>query len=164
MIKFETINGKLCWMVKPEPCPACGGTGKVIKEPCDAQKSESATQDPLSVTDATQPEYEVGDWVRTKDGDGLIVEIPLTMPEIMLTNWKKISIHAFDIERKLDPSEVIVNIGCLSGTVRKSSTGGDYFRLLGVDGEASIDFVMLDTPTRELVQSLLKSQEEKQSD
>ena len=77
----------------------------------------------------------------------------------MRVYWNKTDLTHY-LDTPISPSEVVVRIGCLSGTVRKSSTGGDYFRLFGVDGEASIDFVMLDTPRRELVRELLKAQEE----
>jgi len=67
------------------------------------------------------------------------------------------------IIRKLDPSEVIVKIGCLSGTVEKAQ---DYAYFLLWHSKTDCDYSMikwdaLDIPTRELVESLLKAQEEK---
>ena len=60
---------------------------------------------------------------------------------------------------KASPSEVIVKIGCLKGTVAHSSSS--HFCLCAEDNWTMIAFDMLDTPTRELVESLLKAQEEK---
>lgn len=68
------------------------------------------------------------------------------------------------IIHKLKPSQVVVEIGCLSGTVRPVSTNGTHiwFHLVGVDDKtiATIRISCLDTPTRELVESLLEAQEE----
>jgi len=66
--------------------------------------------------------------------------------------------------RKLSPSEVVIHIGCLSGTVEPVSTNGIHiwFHLIGVDDKtiATIRISSLDTETRELVESLIKGQEE----
>ena len=67
--------------------------------------------------------------------------------------------------RKLSPSEVIVNIGCLSGTVERRTyfDTDKFFSLKNPEMEmaaAVINIDALDTPTRELVESLLKAQEE----
>lgn len=66
-----------------------------------------------------------------------------------------------DITRKLDPSEVIVNIGCLSGTVELLTWKRAGFNLITKHGRCWILLDALDAPTRELVESLLKAQEEK---
>jgi len=73
------------------------------------------------------------------------------------------------IIRKLKPSQVIVQIGCLSGTVKDLSYVEDgRFWFIGKKTErcpggmyAILYEEMLDTPTRELVESLIKAQEEK---
>ena len=73
-----------------------------------------------------------------------------------------------NIIRKLKPSEVIVEIGCLSGTVKDLSYVEDgRFWFIGKKTErcpggmhAILYGEMLDTPTREIVESLLKAQEE----
>ena len=66
--------------------------------------------------------------------------------------------------RKLDPSEVVIRIGCLSGTVTYAISD-DCFLLAKVNDPqhraCCIDMSMLDTPTREMVESLLMAQEEK---
>ena len=74
------------------------------------------------------------------------------------------SVYPENIARKLSPSEVVIHVGCLSGTVRPVSTNGIHmwFHLIGVDDKtiATIRISCLDTPTRKLVESLLKAQEE----
>ena len=67
------------------------------------------------------------------------------------------------IIRKLDPSEVVIHIGCLSGMVEKAS---DYAYFLLWHSKTDCDYSMikwsaLDAPTRSLVESLLKAQEVK---
>jgi len=67
------------------------------------------------------------------------------------------------ITRKLDPTEVVIHIGCLSGTVEKAQ---DYAYFLLWHSKTDCDYSMIkwsaiDTPTRELVESLLDAQDEK---
>ncbi len=144
-------------------------------------RAASAYQWQLYAEPKHESQYKVGDWVEYRlhantavSGDNMMGQIiyigrigDTSIEVLPVGNYEHNSslstyhvIYASRIIRKLKPSQVVVKIGCLSGTVRKSSTGGDYFRLLGVDGEASIDFVMLDPETRSLVESLLKAQEE----
>jgi hypothetical protein len=71
------------------------------------------------------------------------------------------------ITRKLDPSEVIVHIGCLSGTIAKSCDP-NYFLMLHsrpiTDCNYSmIRFSAIDTETREIVESLLEAQKNKEN-
>ena len=110
-----------------------------------------------------EPEFKVGDWVEFKGkqyrisaigGKGLFDDDNLIMFEGVI--W---GVSEKAELRKLDPSEVIVKIGCLKGTVRKYPNA--RFRLINGVFVSIIDINMLDTPTRELVESLLKAQEEK---
>ena len=72
------------------------------------------------------------------------------------------SVYPENITRKLDPSEVVIRIGCLSGTV-SSAISEDCFLLAMVNDPqhraCCIDMSMLDTQTRELVEGLLEAQE-----
>ena len=110
-----------------------------------------------------EPEFKVGDWVEFKGkqyrisaigGKGLFDDDNLIMFEGVI--W---CVSEKAEPRKLDPSEVIVKIGCLKGTVAHSSSS--HFCLCAEDNWTMIAFDMLDTPTRELVESLLRAQEEK---
>lgn len=76
----------------------------------------------------------------------------------------------FKRKRKLSPSEVVIQIGCLSGTVCKCDDVGMedthfYLHTPGTEDDTNIGtwcliaLAMLDTATHELVQSLLKAQE-----
>ena len=109
-----------------------------------------------------EPAFKVGDWVEFKGkqyrisaigGKGLFDDDNLIMFEGVI--W---CVSEKAEPRKLDPSEVIVKIGCLKGTVAHSSSS--HFCLCAEDNWTMIAFDMLDTPTRELVESLLKAQEE----
>lgn len=110
-----------------------------------------------------RPQYKVGDWVEFKGkqyrisaigGKGLFDDDNLIMFEGVI--W---CVSEKAEPRKLDPSEVIVKIGCLEGTVRKDIYG--KFKLVHPNNYASLIWLSaLDIPTRELVEALLKAQEE----
>ena len=69
-------------------------------------------------------------------------------------------INGWHIDRVISPSEHIVTIGCLSGTVERHDGNPTYwFKLRSSEyNYALISIEMLDTQTRELVESLLKAQ------
>jgi len=161
-------------------CPKCGGTGYEIKDPFGAPNPESATQTQLPVSDATQ--YKAGDWVEVEETttgeiEHHIVERINTFcpvsPEYLVDdvwfNHDGMEIIPLDwtfsrkrITRKLDPSEVVIHIGCLSGTIAKSCDP-NYFLMLHsrpiTDCNYSmIRFSAIDTETREIVESLLEAQ------
>ena len=118
---------------------------------------------------ANKPVYHVGDWVEHKES-----KEQATIRRIM--SYGAIEIEfAYSTEsdiyqandfhndfRKLDPSEVVIRIGCMSGTV--SFADADRFILRGIGNSemanACIMFKMLDAATCELVESLLKAQDE----
>jgi len=123
-----------------------------------------------------QPAYAVGDDVEVNvNGEmkqGKLVRF--CSADFMQDNTDAFVLHDFfgrwygyhrvaDITRKLDPSEVRVKIGCLEGTVeRHDGNPQHWFKLRSSEyNYALISIDMLDTPTRELVESLLRAQEEK---
>jgi hypothetical protein len=132
-------------------CPKCGGTGYEI-EP--------------------EPAFKAGDWVEYSDGtlQQAIIEAYSGQPgEQMVYVWHPQTAHSAktplqSITRKLDPSEVVVKIGCLSGTIKQSSDPAAFILMpICKDGGLVVPSIiakdMLDAPTREMVESLLKAQE-----
>ncbi len=120
--------------------------------------------------------YKVGDWVEVESSHTkgkTFVSVIKEMP-----NQKHYTVHVNSsfggytvygvmerqIVRKLKPSEVRIRIGCLEGTVEAVSNKGIHlwFHLVRDDGHliATIRISNLDPHTRELVESLLKAQEE----
>lgn len=125
-----------------------------------------------------ESQYKVGDWVELNNNyQGQIKKVfPAGMDELRGTRIHRTEptflitglfreYHYDTITRKLSPSEVVIRIGCLSGTVEPVSINGIHiwFHLIGVDDKtiATIRISSLDAQTRELVESLLKAQEEK---
>lgn len=116
-----------------------------------------------------EPAYKVGDWVEFNPGNNpKQVEIVEIDGDKLYYNTRyagktiKTHIYASAITRKLDPSEVIVNIGCLEGTVTYAISDDCFLLAKVYDPQhraCCIDISMLDTPTREMVQSLLRAQE-----
>jgi len=114
-----------------------------------------------------EPKYKVGDWVETNDGiHGVVVEPNNNaIVNIIPTNHRAYQVgrKKSNITRKLDPSEVVVNFGGgIKGTIVGCSNVMPIVKVLsGVDWIASIMVSALDAQARELVESLLKAQEEK---
>jgi hypothetical protein len=120
-----------------------------------------------------EPALKVGDWVEYSDGtlQQAIIKAYSGQPgEQMVYVWHPQTAHSAktplqSITRKLDPSEVVVHIGCLKGTVAPGCSDATIMIVpIGYNGfgdVAIIPVAMLDAPTRELVESLLKAQEEK---
>lgn len=115
-----------------------------------------------------EPEFNVGDWVEFKGkqyrisaigGKGLFDDDNLIMFEGVI--W---GVSEKAELRKLDPSEVIVKIGCLEGTVTYAISDDCFLLAKVYDPQhraCCIDMSMLDTATRELIKALLAAQEEK---
>jgi hypothetical protein len=119
-----------------------------------------------------ETQYKVGDWVEHKES-----KEQATIRRIM--SYGSIEIEfAYSTEsdiyqandfhndfRKLSPSEVIVKIGCLEGTVAPGCSDTTIMIVpIGYDGMGEVAIIpvaMLDPDTRELMESLLKAQEEK---
>lgn len=165
------INERTGWQIYKEPKP------EPAKEPiadCDNCKHRCPKRyiDHCHMYEP-KPTFKVGDWVEYRlDGDtyygkicnirGYVYYLSVTTEEIPKDQARAIMLEG--IIRKLFPREVIVHIGCLSGTVRPVSTNGIHmwFHLIGVDDKtiATIRIGCLDKETRKLVEGLLKAQEE----
>ena len=111
-----------------------------------------------------QPTYKVGDWVEYKWGKHH--QVDSVHDGCCYLSYGKgcgcFSALYSDITRKLDPSEVRVKV-VLEGTVERHDGNPQYwFKLRSSEyNYALISIDMLDTPTREKVESLLRAQEEK---
>ena len=108
-----------------------------------------------------EPEYKAGDWVKYGIDTYLQVIEASGDERTSCKTLSGITVYPYtSCLSKIDPSEVIVKIGCLSGPVRRSSSS--HFCIICGDHWSMIAFAMLlDTPTREMVERLLKVQEEK---
>ena len=108
-----------------------------------------------------EPQHKVGDWVEWSEGLGISYQSRITRVSQSAVYSKGICIPLKIITRKLKPSQVVVKIGCLSGTVEPVSTNGIHiwFHLIDVNDRiiATIRISSLDANTRELVESLLKA-------
>ena len=108
--------------------------------------------------------FAVGDVVRHHSspydcGVGYIVEIDGNNACVFFVDDMDTEVVSMSELSRCNPSEVIVKIGCLKGTVAHSSSS--HFCLCAEDNWTMIAFDMLDTQTRELVKALLAAQEEK---
>lgn len=161
-LKYVLPFGWQLYEPKKELCPACNGTGVVMHE-----TPNDATQTDLPILDATQPKYEVGDWVEYMGEQRKIVGIPIgeTKPDIKYwcaqdIGGNEIFIYADNITRKLSPSEVKVKV-TLEGTVRSSINDCCFELSTPNGGWATIGFNEIDPATADLVRELIKKQEEK---
>lgn len=138
------------------------------------ERTQSLIDKPLS---KPAPAFKVGDWV---EWCGCQYRVESAPPQSgyrfnICSPYEELGISVLpeDITRKLSPSEVVIRIGCLSGTVSKCDdiymeNTHFYLHIPGTEDDAAatdgtwclIAFKMLDTPTLELVESLLKAQEE----
>ena len=116
-----------------------------------------------------EPAFKAGDWVEYNGkqyrisaigGKGLFDDDKLIMFEGVI--W---GVSEKAELRKLDPSEVVIRIGCLKGTVAPGCSDTTIMIVpIGYDGigdVAIIPVAMLDPDTAALVNALLKAQEEK---
>jgi hypothetical protein len=138
---------------------------------------ESTVQSGWQIYEEPKPTFKVGDWVDCKDPVGIptqckVLEILEHNVIVECKTGHRWSLPHNNITRKLSPSEIIVNIGCMSGTVKDLSYVEDgIFWFIGKKTErcpgvmhAILYGEMLDTETRELVEGLLKAQKEEEQD
>ena len=108
-----------------------------------------------------KPAYSVGDWVRRthakRTSYGRVLQVT-DMLQLEYTDGDKSWAYKHDCIT-IPPSEVVIRIGCLSGTVSKYPN--NKFLLKSGVFSSLIDINMLDPDTAALVQALLKAQEEK---
>ena len=136
-------------------CAVCGCTTARWKSVCDACRQQPNPE----------PTFKVGDWVEWCGDQYMVESAP---PQSggrydILSPYDELgcSVCPENITRKLSPYEVVIHIGCLSGTV-SSAISEDCFLLAMVNDPqhraCCIDMSMLDTQTRELVEGLLEAQ------
>jgi hypothetical protein len=121
-----------------------------------------------------ESQYKIGDWVEVH---GCCQARVINIEYCSISGEAKYAtlsdndrIRIGYITRKLDPSEVVIHIGCLSGTVKDLSYVEDgRFWFIGKKTErcpggmhAILYGEMLDTETREIVEGLLKAQKEEE--
>ena len=150
--EFVRCYAKTGWQIyEPEPEP------EQPKSACQVGDFVVCTyyRSPLPPKNSYERVIEVSSsGIVTKSNDGYVTEYDI--------NGNHGDINGWHIERLVKPEEYIICIGCLSGTVAEHFPGSDWaFRLIHGNGKESyISFHALDAPTRELVESLLKAQEE----
>jgi hypothetical protein len=110
-----------------------------------------------------EPKFAVGDWAKYDIDSYLrVIETPGRERTLCKTLSGVIVYPYTSCLTKVSPSEVVIRIGCLSGTVAQcGDKEEEVFALRTKNNAAIIPVAMLDAPTRELVESLLKAQEEK---
>ena len=108
-----------------------------------------------------QPAYAVGDWVTDGVVSGCVSEL-CGSECLWIDATDGVSYHINTTNaRRLNPSEIIVMIGCLSGTLIRNTDTSFFLLDKAKMVQAVIPFAMLDPATRSLVERLLKTQEEK---
>ena len=109
-----------------------------------------------------ESQYKVGDWVKYDIDTYLQVTEASGSERTWCKTLSGITVYPYtSCLSKIDPSEVIVKIGCLSGTIAKSSDP-NYFLMLHSRpitncNYSMIRFSAIDTQTRETVEGLLKA-------
>lgn len=112
-----------------------------------------------------EPAFKVGDWVKY-DIDSYLQVIEQSGKEITLCKTLSgVIVYPYtSCLTKVSPSEVIINIGCLSGRIEALTCNcckdKVFVLLLETGGFIEIPFSALDEPTSKLVNKLLKAQEE----
>ena len=113
-----------------------------------------------------KPRFEVGDWVEYNHAGrkriGKVRRVSTDMVDLYMFDQSKAPFWCYMgfCKKFSSPSGVVVHIGCLSGTVKRwdSTT---FLMFHGNCKFSKIHLDALDTPTRELMESLLKAQEGK---
>ena len=163
------------WQIYKEPEPQHAKEPMADCENCKHVCTNSNIDHCHMYEPKPESEYKVWDWIEFIDAGGhksqgkylsnaydnaiLVRDITYNM---------RCVVPAAKIIRKLKHSEIVVRIGCLSGTIAKSSHP-NYFLMLHSRpmtdcNHSMIRFSALDTETRSLVESLLKAQKEEKGE
>lgn len=131
---------------------------------------ESTVQAGWQIYEEHELKYKVGDWVECnhagKKRIGKVRKVSTDMVDLYMFDQSKSTFWCYMDECKKfsSPSEVVVHIGCLSGTIGKSCEPACFLMWHSnpkMDFDYSIiRFSALDTQTRELVEGLLKVEDE----
>lgn len=107
----------------------------------------------------TKPAYQIGDWIRTEDGDFCVKKVP-TLPAH--GDWNKVicRYRGKVIIKKLSPSEVNVPIS-IKGQIRPGFNESCFEISTPNGGWMEIGKEQISKDELELVESILKAQEEK---
>lgn len=114
-----------------------------------------------------EPEFNVGDFVKYDIDTYLRVIEPSGKDKTLCKTLSGVIVlHPYtSCLTKASPSEVVIRIGCLEGTVAPGCSDTTIMIVpIGYDGMGEVAIIpvaMLDPDTRELVESLLRAQEEK---
>jgi hypothetical protein len=113
------------------------------------------------IAEPAKEQFEAGDWAKYDIDSYLrVIETPGRERTLCKTLSGVIVYPYTSCLTKVSPSDVVIHIGCLSGTVRQcGDKEEEVFALRTKINAAIIPVAMLDAPTRELVESLLKAQE-----
>jgi hypothetical protein len=169
---YQMVNGeKICHYKSPSImyCENAGYIRREVRYNCVDHMSVSvwlngADKNGWQIYKEPKPTFKVGDWVKYMTLFLEVIEPSGKNRTTCRTPSGTIIYPPTSYLTKLDPSEVVITIGCLTGTVAPVSINGIHlwFHLVGINSKtiATIRIESLDTYTRELVESLLKAQEE----
>lgn len=118
------------------------------------------------IAEPVKEQFKVGDWAKYDIDSYLrVIETPGRDKTLCKTLSGVIVYPYTSCLTKASPSEVVIRIGCLEGTVAPGCSDTTIMIVpIGYDGMGEVAIIpvaMLDPDTRELVESLLKAQEEK---
>ena len=106
-----------------------------------------------------EPEFNVGDFVKYDIDTYLRVIEPSGKDKTLCKTLSGVIVYPYtSCLTKASPSEVIVHIGCLEGTVIRHTDTSFFLLHKDKKVQAVFPFALLDAPTRELVEGLLKAQ------
>ncbi|MDD2601284.1 MAG: hypothetical protein PHO37_19035 [Kiritimatiellae bacterium] len=139
---------------------------RVMRENCtddmyDAVWMEGADPTGWEIYKEPEPEYKVGDWVKYDIDYYLQVIEPSGKERTLCRTLSGVNVYpCTSCLTKASPSEVVIDFGSFSGWIKRASNYNIEVYSKGNCWLANLRFDMLDAPTRELVEGLLKAQDE----